>query len=109
MRLYELHKSIKRELRELRKTFNSSSKNIYCSHPIKKIWVEKEKPVSMSSGDFFYLKTQMIQHPGGMQCDLDIAGLAFGGIGDEFLGQFDDVVFHCRSGFERGVLGKISR
>ena len=26
--------------------------------PIKKVWVEKEKPVSMSSGDFFYLKLQ---------------------------------------------------
>jgi len=26
--------------------------------PIQKTWVDKEKPVSMSSGDFFYLKLQ---------------------------------------------------
>ena len=26
--------------------------------PIRKVWVEREKPVSMSAGDFFYLKLQ---------------------------------------------------
>ena len=26
--------------------------------PLKKVWIEREKPVSMSTGDFFYLKLQ---------------------------------------------------